>query len=678
MKPILYPANETAFTSNGLGRISPTKCVIREEKNGAYELECVVPADSDHYPDISNNMILYALTGGGVSHQAFRIYNITEPMNGLVTIRARHITYDLSYNTVMPFTAGSCTAALAGLETYAVESCPFTFWTDKSTAASFSVLTPATIRSRLGGVQGSILDAYGGEYEWDNWTVKLHNSRGQDRDVVLRYGKNITDINQENNLETVVTGIVPFWADTEGNIVTLPEKSVDSSYASSYPFKRTVPVDFSSDYQNAPTQAQLRAKAQSYITANKVGIPKINIKVSFVALWQTEEYKDIAPLERVYLCDTVHVVFEKYNINASAKVIAYEWDVLRERYNNIELGEARSKLSSTIAEIGDIARQGTTEVKSEMQKAIDNATKLITGNKGGYVILKPDANGEPEEILVMNTKDITTATKLWRWNLSGLGYSGTGYSGPYGTAITMDGAIVADYITAGEMSAARIKAGILTDLAGKFSLDMTTGALSMSDGTFSGTIQGSSISGSTITSSKTSGGVTKTTKIEDGTITTNDLQATAGTFKGTVSAGTVSGGTVSGAAISGGTISGTSITGSSLKTTSNGGYAVNISGSKVQALHNDTELGYISGGIYDNKTWMNFVAGNNAIGINNADGIYTHGALDINASSLIMRDGNDSGTGNTETIRVKVYDSFADDYIPKDIKMINGVITSIV
>lgn len=612
MKPILFSASETAFTSNGLGRLDPTKCVVVEERNGLYELECVVPVGSPHYDDIANNMILGVIPGDGMTLQAFRIYQITEPLNGLVTLSARHLSYDLSYNSVMPFTASSINAAFLGLRTNSVETNPFTMWTDKTTAANFKVSVPQTFRSLLGGQQGSILDVYGGEYEFDNWTVKLWNHRGSDTDVTLRYGKNITDINQEQNLESVVTGLVPYWAD-ENDLVTLPEKSVDSSYASSYPYKRTVPIDFSSEYENKPTQAQLRTKAENYILANDIGVPKVSIKVSFVALWQTEEYKNVAPLERVHLCDTVGVVFEKYGINTRAKVIRTEWDCLAERYLSIELGEARSNFAKTIVGMNDQTQTEIEDAKTFLEKAIDTATALITGNNGGYLKINANADGQPYELLIMDTDDIETATKVWRWNMGGLGYSSTGYTGEFGTAITMNGQIVANYIATGDLDAARIRAGILQDLAGKFSLNMTTGQLSMSDGTFSGTISGSTISGSTITSSKTVGGVTKTTKIEDGTITTNDLQATSGTFSGTLSGGTVSGGSISGASISGGTISGGSISGGTISGTSISGGTVSgatISGGSLTSSHTgDNEKTVISNGTID------LYAGNDHVGM---------------------------------------------------------------
>lgn len=544
MKPILFPANATSFSTNGLGRLEPTKCTVIEERNGQYELSCIVPVSSPHYSDIRNNMIIAVSPSDGATIQAFRIYQITEPLNGLVTLSARHISYDLSYNSVMPFTANSCSAALLGLNSYAVETQPFTFWTDKSVVADFAVKVPQPIRSCLGGQRGSILDVYGGVYEWDNWTVKLWTRRGSDNGVTLRYGKNITDLSQEQNLESVVTGIVPFWAN-ESTVVTLPEKSVDSAYASQYPYKRTVPVDFSSEWESTPTAAQLRARAQSYVVANKIGIPKISLKVSFVALWQTEEYKTVAPLERVKLCDTVHIIFERYNIDAVAEVVRTEWDVLNERYLSIELGEARANLANTLVQMNEQTNQTIAETTSELQGAIDRATNIITGQNGGWLKINSDSNNRPYELLIMDAPDETQATKLWRWNIGGLGYSKDGYEGPYGTAMTMDGEIVANFITSGEMSANHVRAGLLVSTAKQtgtqipvttFNLD--TGKLSTVDGEFSGSIENTvvksaqrtdttKITGAKIESisNDTVTGTVQTT-IEGGKITTDNIEST--------------------------------------------------------------------------------------------------------------------------------------------------------
>lgn len=476
MKPILFPKTSSVFTSNGLGALDPIRCVVTEERNGEYELECEVPVDSAHFSSIDNDMILVVIPSDGGTRQAFRIYRITEPINGIVTINARHISYDLSYNTAMPYSASSVTEAFVKLKAAAVETCPFTFWTDKSTSAVQNVNVPRSIRACLGGQAGSILDVYGGEYQWDNYTVKLYNQRGSDTAVTLRYGKNITDISQEQNLENVITGIVPYWS-SEDTVVTLPQKSVDSQYASEYPFKRTVPVDFSADFENPPSNAQLEARAISYINANRIGLPKVSIKVSFVALWQTDEYKDIAPLERVKLCDTVGVIFEKYGINTRAEVVRTEWDCLTERYLSIDLGEPRSSIASTLVKMNDDAQQEVVEAKTDLQNAIDRATAAISGANGGYVKIK-EVDGKPTEILIMNAATEAQATKIWRWNLGGLAYSNDGGL-TYSTAITQNGEIVADFITTGELNANRIKAGILSDKAGVNFINMVTGAVSL-------------------------------------------------------------------------------------------------------------------------------------------------------------------------------------------------------
>lgn len=471
MKPILFAADATTFTSNGKGVLDPTSCIVTEERNGQYELECEVPVESPHFADIANNMILAVVPGDGFSvhavadRQAFRIYHISKPLNGLVTINARHLSYDLSYNTVMPFTADGILTAFSGMTSHMVETNRFSFNTDKSTSANFKVTVPQTARQLLGGQSGSILDVYGGEYQWDNWTVNIWNQRGSDTDVTLRYGKNITDLEQEENLENVITGIVPFWAN-EDETLTLPEISIDSQYASSYPYKRTIPVDFSSDWEEKPTVSQLRSRAQSYVTANRIGLPKISIKVSFVALWQTDEYKDVAPLERVHLCDTVGVVFEKYGINTRAEVIKTEWDCLAERYLSIELGEARSNFAKTIVDMNEETSAEIVEAKSDMQKAIDAATAAITGVNGGYIKINSTADGKPYEILIMDNEDATQARTVWRYNLAGWGVSTNGINGPYALAATLNStygaSINADFIIVGTMLANRIKGGTLT------------------------------------------------------------------------------------------------------------------------------------------------------------------------------------------------------------------------
>lgn len=206
-------------------------------------------------------------------------------------------------------------------------------------------------------------------------------------------------------------------------------------------------------------------------------MPAISLDVSFVALWQTEDYKDIAPLERVRLCDTVTVLFENLGVSAKAKVISTVYNVLLDRYDHIEIGNAKSTLAGTIASTNQTVAEKTSA--SFLQAAVDRATGWITGANGGYVVMHKDADGQPYEILIMDTPNFETSTKVWRWNQNGLGYSDSGYNGPYALAMTQDGAIVADFITTGTLTANIIKAGILQSLSGTSSINMETGVASL-------------------------------------------------------------------------------------------------------------------------------------------------------------------------------------------------------
>lgn len=475
MYPILFEGNTTSFDSYGLGVLSDcVSCVVSEERNGAYELEMTYPVDGLHFSQITHSRIIYAKPSDGGNNQAFRIYKITKPRNGIVTVNAEHISYQLNFIPTGGAEATTCQNALNGLKNNAYESCPFTFYSNNTKAGTYKQSAPASIRSRLGGTQGSILDVFGGEYEWDNFTVKNLADRGSDNGVTLRYGKNITDIKQEENIENTVTGVCPYWANEE-TLVTLPEKVLHSSTASLYPFQRTMILDCSSDFESEPSVADLRQFATNYMAQNNIGYPKVSISVSFVALWQTEEYKDVAPLERVGLCDYVHIYYEKLGIEGVAKVIKTEYDVLLERYNKIDLGDAKSTLGDTIR--GEIQDETRDKVTSQaMMNAVERATALITGNQGGYVRFIYDEDGLPQEILVMNTDSIDTATKVWRWNQQGLGYSNHGYQGPYGLAMTSNGEIVADFITSGTLDAVDIQA--INNVTGYFTkINTSTGAL---------------------------------------------------------------------------------------------------------------------------------------------------------------------------------------------------------
>lgn len=454
----LFDSTATSFDTNGIGSLSDAiSCEVTEERNGEFELEMEYSVNGKRYSDISLRKIITAKPNPYDKLQPFRIYSITKPINGVVTINAEHISYDLSGCIVSPFSASSAALAFEKMKANSVTSCPFEFWTDKTVNADMVVSKPVSIRSLLGGSEGSMLDIYGkGEYEFDNFTVKLHLNRGANRGVSIRYGKNLTDLTQEEKCSSVYTGVYPYWYSEQQGLCTIKEKIV--SVEGTYDFERIYALDLSDKWQEPPTEEQLRTAAKQYIAANNIGIPKVSLKVSFVQLAQSKEYEAIALLEKIHLCDTVNVEFPKLNVSSTSKCISIKYDAITNKYIELKLGDSKTNLASTIVSQDKVISE--TPSKSFLEKAIDNATQLITGGLGGYVIIQSSSGGkQPDEILIMNTDDIKTATNVWRWNKNGLGYSSNGYNGPYATAITADGKIVADFILAGEFDGALIKAG---------------------------------------------------------------------------------------------------------------------------------------------------------------------------------------------------------------------------
>lgn len=478
MTPVLFPANATTFSTQGLGALADViSCTVMEERNGEFELEMQYPQTGVHFADISDRCIITAIPSPWRTAQPFRIYRITKPRNGVCTIYARHITYDLGGIPVNVFSAQNVASALAGLKSNSAAENPFEFWTDKTTTANFAVTTPAKLRSRLGGNTGSILDVYGGEYEWDGMTVKLHNNRGTDRGVTIRYGKNLTDIEQDRNIANVRTGIYPYWTNSDGALVVCDPPVVNAP--GSYDFVNIDTVDFSQDFEEQPTPAQLKERAEQYISANNIGVPSVSISVSFVDLSQTDQYKGLALLEQCDLCDTVTVQFEALGVNATAEIVRIETDVLLERYKTIEVGSLRTNITDTIVGNNQATNEKIDKTTSWLEKQVQEATDQIT-NGGGYIYRVYDANKNLVEIGSTDNLDLSKAVHVWRWNNGGFGYSGTGYNGPYRTAITQDGHIVADFIDAGTLTANIIRAGILQDVEGKaFYLDLPNGVLRM-------------------------------------------------------------------------------------------------------------------------------------------------------------------------------------------------------
>lgn len=488
MIPILYTADETRFVTNGIGRLSDcTRAVVTEERNGIYELEFDYPITGVHFDEIKLGRIVAVTHDDKHDIQPFVVYQREVPdLNGIVTFNAHHISYRLNKVAVMPFTAGSVAAALQGISEHSVNGNPFSFWTDKTTTANFNSDVPRMARAMLGGEENSILDVFGGgEYEFDRFQVKLYAHRGQDTDVEIRYSKNLTDLNETIDDSGTYNAIVPYWSDSEGNVLTLPEKiliysgiepqiayltdhnliiirtETNEPIEVAYTEINAVPMDLSDTFEEQPTEAQLRAAARTRFESSNAWVPSNNITVDFIALWQTEEFKDYSALQRVSLCDTVSVYYPQAGVSqVKQKVVRVVYNVLLDRYDEIELGEVSTSLGQAIrSEIMQIV-----PTTSMMDQAIKYATDMIRGGLGGYVVMTPGPNGYPQEILIMDTPDVNTAVNVWRFNQGGLGHSSNGYEGPFDDiALTQDGKINASMITAGILNANLIRAGIISD-----------------------------------------------------------------------------------------------------------------------------------------------------------------------------------------------------------------------
>lgn len=472
----LFPADATTFTTQGLGVLNAIRCPVTEERNGVYELEMEIAFMDRHYPDIALGCLILSKPNPYEDAEPFRIYQISRPMNGIVTVNACHWSYDLSKLADKPFTASSVTEAMSKLKTQSVDPCPFNFVTDKSVTGNFTVSTPSTIRSLLGGSEGSILDVYGkGEWKFTGRTCYLYLNRGQDRGVTIRYGKNLVDLTQEENNAKVYSKLYPYWADTEGHLVTLPEYTLDINSNG----HGILVYDMSDRWEAAPTVEQLRTAAQSYIDSNDLDKPVVNLTLSF------EQISDLVK-DSIYLCDTLSVEFPALGVSAKAKVIKTVYDAVLDRYEKIEVGTVKQTLAQTITELQDNSVTGSVG-KSVLQASVDRASAAIKGQNGGFFV-QNDKNGDgyTDELLFMDTLDIDTAVNVWRWTMGGLGHSSTGYDGTYGTAITADGHVVADYVDTGTLTANIIKAGVLQDAAGINSWNMETGEFNVQ---VSGTVQ---------------------------------------------------------------------------------------------------------------------------------------------------------------------------------------------
>lgn len=446
----VYDKDETQFNTNGIILSDVVSCEIEEVLNGKFILELEHPIDEKgKWKLLSEENVIKA------DGQLFRI-NRTDKDLDYVFVYARHIFYDLLSNfleDVRPTNlngAGAIDWVLTGTQ----YPHPFTGTSDITGLSTAYFIRKNPVEAMLG--EDGLTERWSGELERDNFQIRLWEARGEDKGAHISYGKNLMGIEIDTNYDDVVTRLMPVGNDE----LILPEKYVESPLINSYAFPRikTVRLDIGIDSETTEEQAyqQMRDRCNEFYSIYKLDLPYESITVNLVLLENTEEYKNFSNLIKVELGDVVGCTDNPLDVTFAAKVIRLRKDVLTNRNVEVELGQIKRSYTNTLETIIKDISYELQNTKSDFQQAIENATELLTSALGGYVLKRAG------ELLIMDTEDPATATKVWRWNLNGLGYSSNGINGPYELAMTIDGVINADFIATGTLSASLVKTGVLS------------------------------------------------------------------------------------------------------------------------------------------------------------------------------------------------------------------------
>ncbi|MBP3446257.1 MAG: phage tail protein [Clostridia bacterium] len=494
---------------------------VTEERNGCYELVLDYPVTGEYFSNLALDCFIKAKPNQNTENQYFKIYWISKPINGIVTAKGEHISYSLSHYPIKTVNLGETTgqAAINGVLSESSNSLKqphkFTVGTcDIETLSDFTA-SACSARAALGGIEGSVLDKFGGEYEFDNYTVNLWKNRGADRGVKIAYRKNMTEMKLDTTLENSYTGIFPYCTGDNDELIMLDEGSIhvqnDSGIA-----ERVLLLDCSSMFTDGEekNKANLRKHANEYLESNDINAIEGSMSVSMIDLSKSVNYKNLSMLETVSLCDTVKVEHQNLNVTIKMKVIKTVFDVLGEKYKSLNLGTAKADFADTIKQLESTAQKAKeTVTKSESKlikeykQAIEDATKAITGASGGYVVLNPPKN--PSELLILCDSPIfSTAKKLWRFNSAGLAYSSSGYEGPYGTSLLADGKLVINSLTAHTISASLIRTGMLTSADGNSFFNLDSGRIEVANNNFKTVIDDGIIQQNEMFSGTATGGIT--------------------------------------------------------------------------------------------------------------------------------------------------------------------------
>ena len=421
---ILYDTNELEFKTLGIGVLRDAiKVSVTEELNGLFELTMEYPIDGHLFNELKFTRIICCKSSPYSKPQPFRIYSISTPINRTVTINAAHISYDLSGFIVDPFSATNLDETIAGLKNKVYGDCPFEYVHTVNESGNVNVSEPKSVRSVLGE---HVSKAYQPDFTFDGLTVIMEDKRGVDTGVDVVYGKNLIDINQEENNTNVYTGVYPYWRDEEDNITVLEERVIKTP--GTWNYTKIYPLDLSNEFKNMPTQEEMKAFTETYIEVYSLGIPEISLSISVLQLNGTNYEREMLT-GKINLGDTITVQFPDAKVNAKARCIKTVYDPSQNRYETLELGDAVRTLADSIISSSQDIDNKINAAKESTKEYVDDAVLNATKPKEGSVLLYP--NDKPEALLVMDSTNISAAQTIWKFDKDGLSRSSDGYNGTY-------------------------------------------------------------------------------------------------------------------------------------------------------------------------------------------------------------------------------------------------------
>lgn len=480
----LYSADDSKndYNHNGYGALDEVTTLLSNGKiNGEVILTGMCPINAHNAQYVVNENIIRTKINDTQEPQIMRLFNVKKSMSsGLITFEAEPIANDLrKYYITKYFASGqenpmSAFTSLSNVTVPKMDS-HFTFFSNKTDKAQLKI-EKVNLLEALGGVEGSMLQRYKGEYEKDNHTIKLLKRLGEDHKIKILYTKNLTGLDVEVDTQGIWNGVYPYAKKEESEeIIELPEKIL--LFKKTFAGGSIKEVDFSD--RKPKNAAELKKTAMDYMTSNaKNNEPKVGATIDFILLNNQRGYEEFVNMERVGLGDGVDVYHKGLDVNLHARVVEYEYDCLTEQYTKLVIGQVKADFTHQINDRIDDNKKQTDESIDDLEKATKEASDIINLPGKGHVVVYPSLS-KPQEILIMDTKDVNTARKVWRWNEGGLGFSSNGYKGPYGLAMTNNGSIVADRMTTGILRAIQL-------LGKNLSIDLSSGVVKFKHGYIEG------------------------------------------------------------------------------------------------------------------------------------------------------------------------------------------------